>query len=795
MTSGEYFTVRYESGGVKLVVSEVISEFSIGLTISPSGSGRVLIEEEGDGETGTTGLTFTCPDDCVDSDTECNSGFCKKYFAPGARLKLTATPGSGYLFDTWDGEVESTSDPKIVYVDMAADQSVTARFEISQPLPDRDGDGTPDTQDGCPDDPRKTSPGACGCGVADTDSDGDETPDCNDECPADPNKTAPGQCGCGVADTDSDGDETPDCNDECPDDPDKTSPGACGCGVADTDSDGDATPDCNDRCPDDPDKTEPGQCGCGLSDADSDGDGFSDCRDQCPDDPGKTLPGQCGCGVADTDTDGDGTADCNDKCPDDPNKTFPGQCGCGVVDTDSDGDGTPDCFDKCPNDADKTEPGQCGCGVADADSDGDGTPDCSDKCPNDPDKTEPGQCGCGIADTDSDGDGVADCESEAVSGIPVPISPENGETVAEDSVTLVAQVDLGSTVDGPMEIYWWWRPVDKKCTVSSETTEAYRGLAELRISGLRDGLQYAWQVGVRNPASGEIFISDEVFFTVGASEVEVPFRVDAGTTLNDYRMYSFSLWPEDADAADLLGDAVGEYDTKFFKIGTYDPEQSRYVEYDSGAITIVPGQAYWFLARNGLEASIRGIKVSVAENIHVHLRYDETREKGWNMIAPPNDGDYFRKDIQVIAYTEKPDGSFEAEPGFETPVPLSALEADNPWLDLVLWKWEGGRYVSMTPDDAAAVLLRNRGYWVNARRGNICLVFPGSARKDLPESEDTLATMMRRGGEWMGRHLTPDAAVADSGETPPMPIGYSGSGASGTGGGVDSGGGDVLLTR
>ncbi len=37
--------------------------------------------------------------------------------------------------------------------------------------PDSDGDGVPDSQDGCPNDPNKTSPGNCGCEVADT-------PDC-----------------------------------------------------------------------------------------------------------------------------------------------------------------------------------------------------------------------------------------------------------------------------------------------------------------------------------------------------------------------------------------------------------------------------------------------------------------------------------------------------------------------------------------------------------------------------------------------------------------------------------------
>ena len=235
---------------------------------------------------------------------------------------------------------------------------------------DSDGDGTFDCNDGCPADPTKTSPGACGCGQADTDSDGDGVADCTDRCPGSP-------------DVDNDGDGVLNCLDECPDDPAKTAPGICGCGIADIDSDGNGTPDCAEACP----------VGTG---GDNDGDGVPNCLDECPNDPRKTAPGVCGCGSADSDSDGDGVLDCVDRCP-------------GAPDVDSDRDGVLNCLDGCPTDANKTAPGTCGCGVADTDSDSDGTPNCHDTCPADANKTAPGDCGCGVADTDADGNGVADC--------------------------------------------------------------------------------------------------------------------------------------------------------------------------------------------------------------------------------------------------------------------------------------------------------------------------------------------------------------------------------------------------
>ncbi|MGV9012017.1 MAG: beta strand repeat-containing protein [Flavobacteriales bacterium] len=74
----------------------------------------------------------------------------------------------------------------------------------------------PTSGDGCPNDPGKVAPGACGCGIPDVDTDSDGAPDCIDGCPTDPGKIAPGACGCGISDTDTDADGLPDCIDNCP---------------------------------------------------------------------------------------------------------------------------------------------------------------------------------------------------------------------------------------------------------------------------------------------------------------------------------------------------------------------------------------------------------------------------------------------------------------------------------------------------------------------------------------------------------------------------------------------------
>lgn len=254
---------------------------------------------------------------------------------------------------------------------------------------DRDGDGTPDRRDPCPDTPGR--PGTKGC----PDADADGIADRDDQCPQRPGLSV--KAGCPLTDTDQD--SIPDLNDRCPDVAGVAQFGGCpdsdGDGVEDEldacrlvaglpvfngcpDTDGDGIEDRKDPCPDKAGKPETNGC------PDADGDGVEDSKDPCPDNAGKLEFGGC------PDTDGDGVEDRKDPCPEKSGKSEMGGC------PDSDGDGIDDSKDPCPDTAGKAEFGGC------LDTDGDGIGDSKDECPNKKGKLIFNGC------PDTDGDGIGD---------------------------------------------------------------------------------------------------------------------------------------------------------------------------------------------------------------------------------------------------------------------------------------------------------------------------------------------------------------------------------------------------
>ncbi|MFN7133551.1 MAG: OmpA family protein, partial [Myxococcales bacterium] len=185
------------------------------------------------------------------------------------------------------------------------------------------------------------------------DRDGDGTLDPNDNCPDVPGPQD--NAGCPYPDRDNDG--VFDAQDRCPDVPGPRE--NQGCPVI-KDTDGDGIPDDLDRCPVDPEDRDGFQDEDGCPDPDNDADGIVDKVDQCPNEPGPLE--NRGCPIRDRD--GDGIFDHQDKCPDDPEDKdgFEDEDGC--PDLDNDKDGIPDTQDACP-----VEPG-----VADPDPKKNGCP-------------------------------------------------------------------------------------------------------------------------------------------------------------------------------------------------------------------------------------------------------------------------------------------------------------------------------------------------------------------------------------------------------------------------------------
>ncbi len=116
---------------------------------------------------------------------------------------------------------------------------------------DKDGDGIPDSVDGCADEPEDKDGYQDEDGCPDLDNDGDGIADTDDQCPNEPEDKD------GFKDTD-------------------------GCREEDNDSDG--IPDTVDKCPDQAEDKDGFEDEDGCLDQDNDGDGFADAADKCPND-------------------------------------------------------------------------------------------------------------------------------------------------------------------------------------------------------------------------------------------------------------------------------------------------------------------------------------------------------------------------------------------------------------------------------------------------------------------------------------------------------------------------------
>ena len=304
------------------------------------------------------------------------------------------------------------------------------------PDPDSDGDGTPDSVDGCPYDHSKIDPGYCGCGASELDSDGDGIPDCIDACP-DVNSSD-------QSDKDADG-----LGNICDNCPVEANPGQ-------EDGDSDGVGSACDNCPldENPDQADTDGDGVGnvcdvcigYDNMDSDSDGQCDASDNC-----STVPNP-----EQEDFDGDGNGDECDNCP-------------GVGNSDQaneDGDIYGDACDNCPyviNDGQEDNDNDQLGDVCDEDDDNDDILDVVDNCPFVANSDQANFDGDGIGDAcdgDDDGDGISDgvdqCPATEV-GVIVDVNGCSGEQL----------IELACPCDGD------WKNHGKYVSCVAQTAEGY----------------------------------------------------------------------------------------------------------------------------------------------------------------------------------------------------------------------------------------------------------------------------------------------------------------------------------
>ena len=297
-------------------------------------------------------------------------------------------------------------------------------------------------------------------------------------------------------------------------------------------------------------------------------------------------------------------------------------------------------------------------------------------------------------------------------------------------------------------------------------------LTQHTVSGLEPGLKYVWKVGYKD-SSGNISWSREYTFKLGASEADSILRIYPGAEVTDYKMASFVHWPDNPAATSVFG---ADYASDDFRIGTYDPAGEAYVEYGS-TLKIEPGRAYWFLARNGLDITVEGVPVSLSHDIEVRLLYNSSSGKGWNMIACPNNTNYYWGHAQVLEY----DANGNVVYG---PTAIADLPDPNDYVDKQLWSWDNGSY-----RDDADLMEKHEGYWVKAKKANVFLRFPVRVQAGLSNPATMIAKLLNKGKRWINRRLAPNVAIADSEDSPPAPMGDFG-----TKGGDSSGGPACFIT-
>jgi len=182
-----------------------------------------------------------CGDGCRNGDLTADA-LGGVYLTPSADVTITVAGGAGVVPDA------VRRDPFRAVVSLAW----TPSAEGASAQGDRDGDGIPDREDVCPDEPEDKDGFQDDDGCPDPDNDLDGTADKDDKCPNQAEDKDGFQDDDGCPDADDDGDGIPDVLDKCPKEQEDKDGFQDADGCPEPDNDGDGVLDKDDKCPNEP---------------------------------------------------------------------------------------------------------------------------------------------------------------------------------------------------------------------------------------------------------------------------------------------------------------------------------------------------------------------------------------------------------------------------------------------------------------------------------------------------------------------------------------------------------------
>ncbi len=221
-----------------------------------------------------------------------------------------------------------------------------------------------------------------------------------------------------------------------------------------------------------------------------------------------------------------------------------------------------------------------------------------------------------------------------------------------------------------------------------------------------------------------------------------------GSTAADFSILSFGLQPTETNPLLLLGSQIGTYDNTRMRIGYWDQGIQGYKEYPFIDMDpIKPGNAAWFLFRDGKELTLSGTATETSTGPMGLTGYAYELNYGWVMVGNPFS---FKIGVDDIVVTDEGGGH-----EFLT-------STSNTITQQVFWIYENGTYV---PADTLEI---GQGGWIKK-------LTPGSGEiffQNVPYVGDEAP-------DSMPRRTVPDAL-----ERPPAPpAGLDSSEASAGGGG------------